>query len=52
MREVTTIIWYAGGARATKPAYRHQKLDLRMWLKGTEPGQLANGERNPLLWPR
>jgi ectoine hydroxylase-related dioxygenase (phytanoyl-CoA dioxygenase family) len=52
MREVMTVIWYADGARATEPANRYQELDLRMWLKGTAPGELADGDRNPLLWPQ
>lgn len=51
MREVMTVIYYADGARATTPANRYQELDLRMWLKGTEAGELAAGPRNPLLWP-
>ena len=50
-REVMTVIWYADGARATEPENDYQVFDLRIWLKGTEPGELANGERNPLLWP-
>jgi ectoine hydroxylase-related dioxygenase (phytanoyl-CoA dioxygenase family) len=52
MREVMTIIWYADGARATEPQNLYQEFDLRMWLKGTEPGALANGDRNPRLWPQ
>ena len=51
VREVMTVIWYADGARATAPANRYQEADLRLWLKGTEPGELAAGPRNPLLWP-
>jgi ectoine hydroxylase-related dioxygenase (phytanoyl-CoA dioxygenase family) len=51
MREVMTIIWYADGARAIEPENRYQEFDLRMWLKGTEPGALADGPRNPRLWP-
>ena len=51
MREVMTVIWFADGARAIEPANRYQEFDLRMWLKGTEPGDLAIGDRNPLLWP-
>lgn len=51
MREVMTVIWYADGARATEPVNDYQEFDLRMWLKGTEPGELARGDRNPLLWP-
>ena len=51
MREVMTVIWYADGARATTPADAFQEFDLKMWLKGTEPGDRADGPRNPLLWP-
>jgi hypothetical protein len=50
-REVMTVIWYADGARATTPVDSFQEFDLRMWLKGTEPGEVADGPRNPLLWP-
>ncbi|MHB8466766.1 MAG: hypothetical protein ACYDD7_18270 [Acidimicrobiales bacterium] len=46
-----TVIWYADGARAIEPRNDYQAFDLRMWLKGTEPGEVANGARNPLLWP-
>jgi ectoine hydroxylase-related dioxygenase (phytanoyl-CoA dioxygenase family) len=51
VREVMTVIWYADGARATAPANPYQEADLRLWLKGTEPGELATGPHNPLLWP-
>ena len=51
MREVMTIIYFADGARATEPRNPYQEFDLRMWLKGAEPGQMANGARNPRLWP-
>ena len=50
-REVMTVIWYADGARATEPANDVQRFDLAMWLKGTQPGEVAAGPRNPLLWP-
>lgn len=50
-REVMTVIFYADGARATEPVNDYQAFDLRMWLKGTEPGQRADGPRNPRLWP-
>jgi ectoine hydroxylase-related dioxygenase (phytanoyl-CoA dioxygenase family) len=51
VREVMTIIWYADGARATEPENPYQGIDLRMWLVGTEPGAVADGPRNPRLWP-
>jgi hypothetical protein len=46
-----TIIWYADGARAIEPQNDYQRFDLQMWLKGTQPGELAVGDRNPRLWP-
>jgi hypothetical protein len=51
MREVMTVIWYADGARAIEPQNPYQQFDLQVWLKGTEPGQLAAGRLNPRLWP-
>ena len=50
-REVMTVIWYADGARVVEPENDHHRFDLAMWLKGSEPGQVADGPRNPLLWP-
>ena len=50
-RPVMTIIYYADGARLTEPVDDYQRWDLALWLKGSVPGELANGERNPLLWP-
>lgn len=45
------MIWYPDGARATEPENDFQRFDVAMWLKGTEPGQVADGPRNPRLWP-
>ncbi|MGO9558810.1 MAG: phytanoyl-CoA dioxygenase family protein [Acidimicrobiales bacterium] len=50
-REVMTVIWYADGARVTEPANPYQAHDLKVWLNGIAPGQLAGGPRNPRLWP-
>jgi ectoine hydroxylase-related dioxygenase (phytanoyl-CoA dioxygenase family) len=49
-RPVMTVIYFADGARVTEPADDYQRFDLAMWLKGSAPGELANGERNPRLW--
>jgi ectoine hydroxylase-related dioxygenase (phytanoyl-CoA dioxygenase family) len=51
MREVITVIYFAEGARVSEPGER-QVLDLRVWLKGLEPGDLAAGESLPLLYMR
>jgi ectoine hydroxylase-related dioxygenase (phytanoyl-CoA dioxygenase family) len=52
MREVMTVIWFADGVRAIEPDNHYQEFDLRVWLKDTQPGDVAAGPRNPLLWPR
>jgi hypothetical protein len=51
MRPVMTIIWFADGARTTAPNGPEQELDLAAWLDNGEPGTLAEGAGNPLLWP-
>jgi ectoine hydroxylase-related dioxygenase (phytanoyl-CoA dioxygenase family) len=51
VREVMTVIWFADGARVTEPKNRYEEFDLRMWLKGCAPGDVAAGDRNPRLWP-
>jgi hypothetical protein len=49
MREVITVIYYADGARVAEPTPR-QQFDLQLWLSGLAPGDLAAGERHPLLY--
>lgn len=49
MREVMTIIYFADGAKITKPLNKHQEADRLRWLMGFEPGQLAASELNPKL---
>lgn len=49
LREVMTVIYYADGARVTKPANEHQRADLDTWLGGRRPGETADGELNPVL---
>ncbi len=51
MREVITVIYYADGARVAEPTPR-QQFDLQLWLNGLAPGDLAAGERHPLLYSR
>lgn len=50
MRPVMTVIYFADGARITEPASDAQRADLHRWLDGREPGALADGPSNPLLW--
>lgn len=49
MREVMTIIYFADGARVTKPQSEHQEADRQRWLGGLPPGACAAGPLNPLI---
>jgi ectoine hydroxylase-related dioxygenase (phytanoyl-CoA dioxygenase family) len=49
-RPVMTIIYYEDGARVTEPTDDYQRFDLAMWLPGSAPGELADGEHNLRLW--
>jgi ectoine hydroxylase-related dioxygenase (phytanoyl-CoA dioxygenase family) len=51
LRAVMTIIWYADGAHVTAPNSPAQDFDRQLWLGGLEPGDLANGPKNPVVWP-
>jgi len=48
-REVMTVIWFADGARVVEPTNDGQRLDRLIWLRNTEPGELAASEINPLV---
>jgi hypothetical protein len=48
-REVMTVIWFADGARVIEPTNAGQRLDRLIWLRNTEPGELAASEINPLV---
>jgi len=52
VRPVMTVIYMADGMRAVEPANEQQGFDLRLWLAPTRPGELIQGDRNPLLWRR
>src|SRR5215203_5536587 len=49
MREVMTMIYFADGARITKPNSVHQQADLEAWLGGKQPGELADSDLNPIM---
>ena len=51
-REVMTIIWYADNARVTEPDNLNRQRDLKRWLPGLKPGELAASELNPLVFQR
>jgi ectoine hydroxylase-related dioxygenase (phytanoyl-CoA dioxygenase family) len=48
-REVMTIIYFADGARVTRPQNEHQAADLAAWLNNKPAGELADSRLNPLL---
>jgi len=50
MREVMTVIYFADGSRVIKPDNPNRAGDLRCWLPGIQPGNLAASELNPLLF--
>jgi ectoine hydroxylase-related dioxygenase (phytanoyl-CoA dioxygenase family) len=49
LRTVMTVIYVADGARVLPQLTEAQDLDRRVWLGGTEPGALIDGELNPRL---
>lgn len=51
-REVMTVIYFADGARVAAPDNPNRLDDLRTWLPGLQPGDLAASELNPLLYHR
>ncbi len=52
MRNVMTIIYFADGARVSEPKNTPQSYDLKFWLPGLKPGDIAATELNPLLYER
>lgn len=53
MREVMTIIYFADGVTICDPGDNpHRSNDLRTWLPGCKPGDLAASEINPLIYKR
>jgi len=51
MREVMTVIYFADGARVLKPDNENRETDRARWLN-RQPGELADGELNPVLYSR
>jgi hypothetical protein len=52
LRAVMTIIYFPDGTRVSTPTGPAQEFDLKIWLRGLSPGDLAAGQLNPLLWSR
>jgi ectoine hydroxylase-related dioxygenase (phytanoyl-CoA dioxygenase family) len=51
LRAVMTVIYYADGARVSTPNSPAQEFDRQSWLSSIEPGELADGPKNPRVWP-
>jgi ectoine hydroxylase-related dioxygenase (phytanoyl-CoA dioxygenase family) len=51
MREVMTIIYYAGGIRILTPDNPHRQADLEAFFPGQKPGEVAATALNPQLYP-
>jgi ectoine hydroxylase-related dioxygenase (phytanoyl-CoA dioxygenase family) len=52
MREAMTIIYYADGTRVGTLDHPARRFDRDVWLRGCEPGELAAGAWNPVLYAR
>jgi len=50
VRQVMTVIYFADGARAVEPDSPGRKFDLKIWLPGVAPGELAASHLNPVLY--
>lgn len=50
MREAMTVIYYADGARVGPLDHPSRRLDRDLWLRGCEPGALAAGPDNPVVY--
>lgn len=52
VREVMTVIYFADGARVTECDHVHREQDLKAWLPGQRPGELAGTHINPVVYRR
>lgn len=50
MRKVMTVIYYADGTRIAEPDSNARRNDLKSWLPGLKPGDLAASELNPVVY--
>lgn len=49
MRSIMTVIYFADGTHVSEPKNVAQENDLRGWLPGCQPGDLAASPLNPLI---
>jgi len=52
MREAMTVIYFEDGARVGPLDHPNRRFDRDVWLRGCEPGDLAAGRLNPVLYTR
>jgi len=52
LREAMTIIYFADGTRVAPLDHPNRRFDRDAWLRGCEPGELAAGSWNPVLYSR
>jgi hypothetical protein len=45
-----TIIYYADGTRVAPIDHPNRRFDRDAWLAGCEPGEVAAGKGNPVLY--
>lgn len=50
LREAMTIIYFADGTRVSPLDHPNRRFDRDAWLRGCEPGDLAAGPGNPVLY--
>ena len=51
-REAMVVTYFANGTRAARPTNDSQEHDRKFFLGGRQPGELADSERNPLVYGR
>ncbi len=49
-RKVMTVIYMEDGIRVIQPQYKAHESDLKNWLPGVKPGELADSPINPVLY--
>ncbi len=52
MREAMTVIYFADGTKVGELDHPNRRFDRDVWLRGCEPGDLAAGPLNPVLYSR
>jgi ectoine hydroxylase-related dioxygenase (phytanoyl-CoA dioxygenase family) len=52
LRSVMTVIYFADGLRVVEPDHPFRAFDLKVWLPGVSPGDLAASEINPVVYSR